>query len=351
MLYKPDFDRAKEYWRAFWNHEMLDRPVCVITAPAGEAPVGWGPSYFDKSMGDLAASLDKWEAHFETAYYGGEAIPCAGLDFGPDQMSAFIGGNLQFTSDMSTNWVKPFVTDWEDFHFELKADNYWWKRMLEFHRMAAERFMGKALLGTLDMHSNYDCPAAIRGPEQLCIDGMDEPETIDRVMREVRAVYGPMCDALFEAGRNAEQGFGGWAPAYSEGKYATIQCDFICLLSPADSRRWVIPALEEEATYHDHVVYHLDGPDALPHLEDILAIKEIDCMQWVPGAGNPPTYEWMDLLKRCQQAGKSVQIYDWSLDTIKALHKELDPALVFYCCGASSQAEADAFLDWLKANT
>jgi 5-methyltetrahydrofolate--homocysteine methyltransferase len=89
----------------------------------------------------------------------------------------------------------------------------------------------------------------------------------------------------------------------------------------------------------------------LPHLEDILSIKEIDSMQWVPGAGQPPTYEWMDLLKRFQKAGKSVQIYDWPLETIKALHKELDPALVFYCCWASSRDEADAFLDWLKANT
>jgi hypothetical protein len=52
------------------------------------------------------------------------------------------------------------------------------------------------------------------------------------------------------------------------------------------------PRTEEAELYHlrrdpgEHE--NLDGPGTLPHLEDILGISEIDAIQWVPGAGDPP---------------------------------------------------------------
>jgi succinate dehydrogenase flavin-adding protein (antitoxin of CptAB toxin-antitoxin module) len=54
----------------------------------------------------------------------------------------------------------------------------------------------------------------------------------------------------------------------------------------------------------DHCVYHYDGKGALGHLDDILAIPDIDVIQWVPGDGNPRSIEWMDLLHKIQAAGK-----------------------------------------------
>ena len=33
LLYKPDFDRVKKYWKAYWEKEIIDRPCVYITAP------------------------------------------------------------------------------------------------------------------------------------------------------------------------------------------------------------------------------------------------------------------------------------------------------------------------------
>ena len=33
IKYKPDFERAKTYWKAFWEKEVIDRPLISITAP------------------------------------------------------------------------------------------------------------------------------------------------------------------------------------------------------------------------------------------------------------------------------------------------------------------------------
>lgn len=90
------------------------------------------------------------------------------------------------------------------------------------------------------------------------------------------------------------------------------------MVSPEICREYIIPALEEEASFLDHCVLHLDGPDALPHLDDVLAIKGIDVLQWVPGAGQPPVWKWTDVLLKAQKAGKGLQIYDVNLDITEA---------------------------------
>lgn len=138
---------------------------------------------------------------------------------------------------------------------------------------------------------------------------------------------------------------------YCEGKSAVVQCDFPRMISPGRFSRYVLPSLTQEASYLDHCVYHYDGPKALAHIDAVLGIKEIDCIQWVPGDGQPRTIEWMDLLKKIQAAGKSLWIYDWTPDEIKMHFKELELNKVAFSVYASSQDEADALLDYVVSNS
>ena len=183
----------------------------------------------------------------------------------------------------------------------------------------------------------------------MCIDLVEQPEVIEKAMKSVRSLYAPIYEGIYKAGNMAKWGTIGWAPFYCEGKFATIQCDEICLISPEMARRFVIPALEEEADYLDHSVYHYDGPDALVHLDDILSIPGIDVIQWVPGEGNPPQIKWMDLLKKIQGKGKGLQIC-CSPEEVKIFHKELRPEKVLYDVTAISQREAENLIKWLKVH-
>ena len=349
LAHKPDFDRAKEYWRAFWAHELIDRPCCAITTPKSDVEPVPAPPYLAGADGRVQEALEQFDRYAATTYFAGEAIPVFDVSIGPDQLSACLGGTLEYGS--GTAWVNPFVQDLATFTFELKLDNPNWQRLQRFYEAGAEYAEGKFLLAMQDAHSNFDTLAACYGPAKTCLATLDAPELVDRAMEQIRALYQPYCKRVFEAGKMYERGFLGWIPTWSATPFAVTQCDYINLLSPEMARRWVIPALEEETAFLDHTIYHFDGPAALPHLEDILALKDIDGIQWVPGAGNPPTYEWMDLLKRIQAAGKSLDLYDWGPEQIKALHHELDPALVFYRTWAPSEKEADDLLAWLKQHT
>jgi len=351
LKYKPDFDRARTYWEAFWNHEIIDRPVVCVTSPLNGVPPKPAMPYMSGYEGDYLNALTQYEDWAATHYFGGESIPFCDLSFGPDQFTAFLGAELEIAETRVTSWIKPFVTDWESVPVKLDTSpGSRWNQMLEFMRVGAQFSQGKFLLGMLDLHSNMDCLNAMRGPENLCMDLIYHGDQVERVLNEVRSLYAPVYESLSQAGQ-MQRGTIGWSPLYCADKSAVIQCDFICLISPKHARRFVIPAIAEEASFLDHCVYHYDGLNALVHLDDILSIPDIDVIQWVPGDGRPRTPEWIDLLKKIQKAKKGLWLYDWKIEEIKKFYKELRPEGVCFQVEASSPQEAEELLDWLKINT
>jgi hypothetical protein len=272
--------------------------------------------------------------------------------FGPDQMAAWLGADLRFDDrGYGTNWVTACIEDWDEWlPFTLSPDNYWWSRTLDFMRALGEACRGKMLISHMDLHSNADLLAAMREPSRLCIDMYDIPETIDRALQSARDLYIPIYDALYEAAEMHRNGTVGWVAAYHPVITNTIQCDFAALVGPTQFKRWVLPALEDEAAYLEHCVYHYDGPECLVHLDDICGVKGLDCIQWTTGARNAAFMEWMELLKTIQSKGVSLWI-PCNTEDIKIYHKELKANMVFYDCSAPSQAEGEKTLQWLVDNT
>ncbi len=357
MLYKPDFERAKKYWQAFWEQEVIDRPPISVIAPKRGAK----PSTFSTKISDcfracMSGDFDSYLAGFEeylsTLYFGGEAMPALELTLGPDQYAAFLGGNLSAPEGSETTWSSPIVDDFSKFEVKIdKSPGSYFDMLKKFFERAAEHSKDKYLLCMLDLHSNLDALSALRGPENLCLDIMDCPEEVHRVLNEVRATYEEIFMMPYISGDLINRGSTAWAPFFADKgeKYNVVQCDFSCLLSPSQAREYAIPAIAEEAAFLDKNVYHYDGVGALGHMDDILAIEEIDVIQWLPGTPDS-SVNWMDLLKKIQKAGKSLWVSDWTIADIKAHFKELEPNKVFFSVWASSQDEAEELIEYMQKN-
>jgi len=359
LLAKPDFAETKTAWRHYWAREKWKRPLVVASVPRDPArPLPWKehPAYhlYSRTLtgqwDEQFHRIDRW---LENTLFPAETVPYCSGDFGPDQFAAYLGATLKFSpASPNTNWVDPVIEDWDNFPIRLDPANPIWQRHLEFLRRMAAHARGRYLVGICDLHSNGDALSALRHGERLCLDFYDHPAQVGRAMRAVRKLYPPIYNGLYEAsGCTADTGSIGWTPFWSDGRFATIQCDFICMISPDVFREHIRPALEEEAAFLDHCVFHLDGPGALPHLDDILAIKDIDVIQWVSGAGQKPMWQWLDVLKKCQAAGKGLQLYDLTCEQAQQLHRELDPVGLVYCVNARSLAEVEAFCRWLEQNS
>jgi hypothetical protein len=349
--FKPDFEDARKHWEAFWVGEVLDRPVISIIAQrdgVGDVP---GLPYMaghDGKFDEPVARLEKW---IETRYWGGDAIPRYTPGFGPDMFAGFLGAKIEYTHDTGTSWAVPFVEKWEKvLPLKIDSKNELWSRLQAFVKCLTNSAKGRWLIGNIDMHSNMDAVASIRNPERLCMDMLDQPEHIETAMRNVRALFPYVTDTLYKAANGPVTGTTGWIGMYSEKKFNVTQCDFCCMVSNDMFRRFILPALRDETEHLDHSVYHLDGPGALRHLDDLLALPKLNAIQWVPGAGAKPLREWPDVLHKILSAGKALHIY-CGIEEVEFFHRELGPKGVFYDCWAKNEAEANRVVDWLKKNT
>lgn len=350
LEFKPDLEESAKRWDAFYAGEIIDRPIVCVTAPREGYKRPPGSNYHERVHGDMDDIIERAIASAEGTFYGGEAVPSFWTSFGPDEVAVFAGAELRWNEDSGdTNWSVPYVEDWEEaLPLRIQNDHPLWQRMLEFYRRAADRMAGKMLISPLDLHTNTDLLAAIRGPQRLCMDLLEQPEMIDRAMDDSRAIFRELWDTVKEAGRMDESGY--CHGIYSMEGAAFLQCDFSCMISPAMFRRWVFPALEEEAEIVKHCVYHWDGPGALVHTDDLLASVGLHTMSYVPGAGHGGHIDHLDLLKRVQKGGKAVQV-GGSPEQIKFMHRELQPEKVYYSTGVGSRAEAEELLNWFVRNT
>lgn len=326
---------------AFWQGEMIDRPIVCVTSPAGTAAAEYyDDNYYARIHADLEKHVRGVLGNFSNRYYGGEALPKAFLSFGCDEMAAFCGGELCFHPDsFDTNWSVPFVEDWNAaLPFSIDDKNSLWQKMLAYIARSAELYHGKMLIDPIDFHSNMDLLMAVRGSEALCMDLLDEPGAIDRAMES-------SLDIFMKVWKETRKAGGG---AVSAG--ATLQCDFSCMISPEMFRRWALPVLEEEAKAVGRVTYHWDGVTALVHTDDIIASKGLYCIAFVPGAGNGTHADFVELYQKIQAGGKAVAVYG-PPDMMKSMHRQLDPRLTVYHTSAESRQEADELLQWFVKNT
>jgi len=90
-----------------------------------------------------------------------------------------------------------------------------------------------------------------------------------------------------------------------------------------------LDGLVQECKHYEKSIYHLDGSDALRHLDTLLGIKELNAIQWVPGYGQEQVMPWLDVFKQTQAAGKSVMAYPHSMADLQFLMDNL-PARGLY---------------------
>lgn len=350
MLRGNDLATAKKNCQAFWDKEWIGRPFLCVTAPKD----GYNPSEMsydntyvrrmtDAENGDYTSSPTEYARYIRNIVHYGEAMPFYNADLCPDQCGVFFGGTLVGQPGTTTSWCYSIAEEAAALDLTLDPNNATYKHMTEGFRKAAEIANGDFFVSVPDYHSNMDTLSALLNPANLCFEMMDHPEDVMAALEKVNSYYNEIYENFYRAGNMAELGTVGWQPVYCSGRSAMVQCDFSCMISPDDARKYVVPSIELEVSHLDHCCYHYDGKQALGHLDDILAIQGIDAVQWVPGDGEPRTIEWMDLLKKIQKAGKSVWIYDWTAEEILA-DRELDPRLTVFSLSLPSQSEAEAFM-------
>lgn len=315
MSYKPDWAAAKKRYERFWDRDGLI--VGMWGAPDADTPheiVAAPPAPADRFLANTDARSRALRKHhwMATHVYPHDIFPLAFCDLGPGSLATLLGATADF--QQQTVWFHPVWSDDDpSIHPPLKFDpaHPWWHIHENLIRELLVRADGKYVVGCPDLIEGLDVLASLRDVNNLMIDILERPEWVDQKLQEITQVWLEAHGRIYDLTRDDE----GWSAfgafyVWGPGRTAKLQCDSSAMISPQMFDRFVRPYLTQQCRYLDHSLYHLDGTQAQQHLDALLAIDELDAIEWTPQAGIEPGHHqrWWPMYRKILAAGKCVQV-------------------------------------------
>jgi 5-methyltetrahydrofolate--homocysteine methyltransferase len=261
--------------------------------------------------------------------------------FGPGVGAAFLGARVDNSSG-AVWFYPPDDRPIKDLHFEFDPDNLWLRRVLDICRAAMERWQGLVLVGMTDLGGTLDILSTFRPAEQLHYDLHDHPAEVERLVWEIHELWHRLFGAINDALQPTNPGYSDWGRIYSDAPAYMLQSDFSYMLGPRSFREFVLPELKATCRRLPRSFYHLDGVGQLKHLDALLAIEELDGIQWVPGDGQAEPACWVDVYRKILDSGKKLQVVG-GLSTVERILPQVGHGgrIDLLLAGAGVSEEAD----------
>lgn len=321
MKYKKNWEETKEKFRNYWKHQNTGRPLMIVWAEKEDAkplPKELEPVDMEDKYMNAERMVARYRHFCENHEFMGESFPNMSVDFGPGSVAAYLGSDIEFRDD--TVWFTECVDEWEDTPaLKFDPENKWLVKHLELVKKCRELAGDDFYIPIPDLMENIDVLASLRGAQNTVFDLIDEPEEMEERIQQVTDVYFDYYDRFYDLVKDKD-GSSSYTvfQIWGEGKTAKLQCDFSALMSPNQFREFIVDSLRQQARKLDHVLYHLDGPDAIKHLDALMEIEEIDALQWTSGDHGPDgtLEDWYEIYDKARRAGKSlwIKVYSGNVD-------------------------------------
>ena len=350
---KPDFVACMKRIYAWYDHQVLDRVPIRFAAHNAEYDVADDASKWPDQKSrwyDAAYQVEKYASSVNQGHYLGETFPLFRPNLGPNVFAGMLGARLEF-GDV-TSWAKPMIDEDSDdlTGVALNAANEYLQKINELTDIALERCPGKFLVGYTDMHPSFDCVDALLGTEQLFFRLADDPEFIRQITEKCFEPFLPVMDAFHEKLKAHQQLSVTWMQIPSYESMHIPSCDLGSMISREMFDEFSLPFIQREVKHFRHNVFHVDGKGVARHLESLLAIPEIQAIQWVQGVGvDRPILQWVPMIQHIQARGKSV-VVDLHLSELEDFMQAVRPEGILLCMDESDpetqQAVLNRLLQW-----
>ncbi|MEE8399056.1 MAG: hypothetical protein V3S89_08620 [Desulfobacterales bacterium] len=356
-MWKSNWDETKQHFIDWWQHDGLvlgawgapgsDGAVHEETTPLPR-PESIREHY---SNGELRAKRN--HRRLARQAFPADVLPVSDTHIGAGDLGLLLGCEPGFSEE--TVWFRPV------FHQEPAPEklpplvfddtNPWWQVIERTLKASADLAQGKYMVGCPDLVENIDILSALREGQTLMRDMIDRPEWVERKVQEINRVWFEAYQRIYDIirlddGSSAFGAFRIWGP----GRTAKLQCDASAMFSPTMFERFVTPSLTQQCAWLDHSIYHLDGTQAICHLDNLLNIAPLDAIEWTPQAGieNGGHSRWYGLYRQILSAGKSVQVVGVAIDEIIPLLDAIGSKGIYILTGFASAEEAKEIVSMVE---
>lgn len=344
---KPDYDKCVERIEAWFQGEILDRVPIRFHRHNAEydvVPVLRHKSQKERWF-DAEFQVDEFIKSINGMRFNAETFPIFVPNLGPNVYAAFHGGEMIF--EETTSWYHEFLNDYQvDMaKIQFSKDNEYYQKILELTRIGLEKRDNNYLVGYTDLHPGVDCALAFRGSSNMCMDMILEPENVQRLIEKsfehFEEIFNDYDSILKKAGMPSSTWMNIPVP---NGRFHIPSCDFAFMISQEDYDHYCLPILREEVKSMTHNVFHVDGLGVANHIDSILSVPEVQCIQWVQGmADEYPILQHLDFIRHVQAKNKGI-IVDLAKEDLDEYMERMSAKNHFLWIATESEEEEMAIM-------
>jgi len=333
FIEEAEIRRRMERHAAWHLHELTDGPLVVMTSWDEDKAKALAAKHAPPAD---AEGLRSWwtdprkvvtrvEEQIEATHLYGDTLPNHFVNLGPGALAAFMGCESVFQPH--TIWQEPLIEDWASAPpLVLHEDSEMWQTCLALTRASASAAQGRWVTSLTDIGGAMDISSYFRTPEKLCFDLIEHPAEVKKAEAAILKAWFQVYNLLEPLVRAYWGGTMAWNGLWHAGRTYTTQCDFSCMIGPPMFKEFVLPILQRQAAALDVTTYHLDGPGAIRHLDDLLTIPNQRAIQWIPGDGQSHAVaNWLDLYRRILDGGRNIQMFCPNPEELDLIFDKLDP--------------------------
>ncbi len=304
-----NWKEVEKNWSLFWEGKMNRAMVSLIIADPSIPQMQGFNRFFPHYPSDWSINrIMEVETHeMSRFHFFGDAFPKKFLNFGPGSMATYMGSRPESTEQ--SVWFHPINKPIDEIKIHADMNSKYAVRVNDILDACLAAMGDQVQISFSDIGGNLDLLAALRGTEELLMDLVDNPDIVERLSKEITSEWLRVYDAETVKIKKHCRGFAAWSPAFSKDPCYMMQCDVSYMFSTEMFDRFVVPDIEKCCERIPASMYHLDGKGALKHLDSLLAIRKLKLIQWIPGAGQPESSEWTEVLDGIRNSGKLCELH------------------------------------------
>lgn len=155
-------------------------------------------------------------------------------------------------------WAKPFLGSYVDrTEIRFDANNPWVRKLLEFTTNLVRFANGRFPVSLPIMRGPLDILAAIRTPEWMCLDFVDQPNEVAKILDELTDLWINTAETILAVIPPFHGGYSTRLNMWAPGKAITPQNDVSSLISRAMYERFALPCDRRIIRHFPYHSFHL----------------------------------------------------------------------------------------------
>lgn len=340
MISVNNWEERKAHYEEYWNMKNKTPVIYLASQVDDPTPVELPDIPWQERMYDTDYMIKDNRGWFHNAYYGLDAYPYVSPTLGNDLLSALLGLELKHTE--ASTWVvhsdKP-LSEFHDFHLD-ESSHYFQAMKKILTDYAEDAKNGDYIVGMVDLNTLMDGVSSLIGPENLCYEMVDDPDEVKRVTLEHLEFYKKVYTIYNDIVTRYQGGSTNWLSVYSQVPWYFISIDFMVMVSGEFFDEFIADPLSQMIDFHGRTLFHLDGENAVKHLDRVLEQKKLTGVQVQATPYMQSAEFWIPHLKKIQKAGKTMWVAARHKQDVEDYIKNLEPEGMFLSAWCGSVAEA-----------